>query len=128
MTINSQVVWQILEILKVVSSDFFCIDFYNSPIKDYCRKDFFELFTLLTGLRICWMYPLQRVKTPTHKKGVSWLWYKTASKDSESIENYFITITPRSSLVIDVRVQSMGQIDLIKNYLYSNGLRVEKNS
>ena len=32
-----------------------------------------------TGLRILWLYPMQMIKTPPHKNGVSWAWQSTGS-------------------------------------------------
>ena len=68
----------------------------------------------------------ERGKTPPHQKKVvlgmrlNCTDGSSNSGDLESVK-YFIAITSRFTLIQWVRVLSMGQIDLFKNYLYLIG-------
>ena len=44
--------------------------------------------------------------------------YLGSSPQAKRMEYYFIAITPRPSLVVLVRVLSMGQTDMFANYLF----------
>ena len=56
------------------------------------------------GLRIYWLYPLQRRKTP-QKRGVLSMtlnciwWWGSSFEDLERVKYRFIAITPRSTLI-----------------------------
>ena len=84
--------------------------------------------------KIHWLNLSQRGKTP--QKGVSWLQQSTASNgEAKVLEIWGVRSTTSLPLlpgllwfgmVISVRVSSLVQIDLLKNYLYLIGLCAKK--
>ena len=74
--------------------------------------------------------PYREVILPFLKKSVMGMilnyiwWWDSSSGNLESVEYSFIVINPRFTLTQhgSIKVPSMGQIDLFKNYSYSIGL------
>ena len=82
-------------------------------------------YTLSAGLRMHWLYPLQRgVGFPLKKKeSVNWEWHQTASGGEAPVLECGVPLSwPLlpflfwSKVVVLLRVLSMGQIDLFANY------------
>ena len=88
-----------------------------------------HLCTMYTGLRICWLHPLQRVKTQHEKRGCPGYDAKVhLMVRLQFWRSREYGITPSLSLllgslwlrvVLAVMVPSRDQIDLFENYLYN---------
>ena len=92
--------------------------------------------TLSVGLERCWLYPLQKDKSPSKKRGVlgkelnyNWYW-ESSYGDVRSVEYSFTAIFQGSfwpTVVVSVKVQHMSQIDLFKKTIHIDWTACKKN-
>ena len=103
-----------------------CIVLLNKLSLVYIKP---EVWHLVARLRICWI-PCRVVKF-LQKKGVSWIWHLTAFDGAPVLGLWVEWSTPLLTLLLDplwllmvvpIRISSMGQIVLFKNYSYLIGI------